>query len=285
MAKEVKRNIKILLVEDEEADARLIREKLESYGPVDFSLTVEQDLNSAIERIKAEDCDLVLLDLQLPDTWGLDTLDKLHSRFPELAIVVLTGMNDEELGFHAVQNGAQDYLVKDNTDELLLGRSVMYAIERHKLLQQIDKNRRRDNEDRDRSFRSLENMAGNPRSSVTASSFGLNTIRESDPVTYEYLIKQYSELLDLAVERRQYRVEHDLTDRLRAFAGKLGFHGASPREIVEIGTRALRHKWGSSSPATINASVDESKVVLLELMGHLASYYRGFATGLNRWFE
>jgi len=126
--------IKVLLIDDEPAQAWLVQEHLrsvaESSGKA-IQLVHTESLNEGITRLVEDgDIDVLLLDLSLPDSLGLDTLTKAHAKFPSLPIVVLTSMEDEELGIRLVQGGAQDYLVKGQADGLILYRTVRYAIER-----------------------------------------------------------------------------------------------------------------------------------------------------------
>jgi len=126
--------IKVLLIDDEPAQAWLVQEHLrsvaESSGKA-IQLVHTESLNEGITRLVEDgDIDVLLLDLSLPDSLGLDTLTKAHAKFPSLPIVVLTSMEDEELGIRLVQGGAQDYLVKGQADGLILYRTIRYAIER-----------------------------------------------------------------------------------------------------------------------------------------------------------
>jgi diguanylate cyclase (GGDEF)-like protein len=135
MAKQEKlkpsRNIKLLLVEDNRADARLVQEMLtEVAEPGRIYLSKAESLKEAVEVLYRHDFDVLLVDLGLPDSQGLDTLYHLQSAKPTLPMVVLSGYNDEELALEAVQNGAQDYLVKGQGDGNLLTRALYYAIER-----------------------------------------------------------------------------------------------------------------------------------------------------------
>jgi signal transduction histidine kinase len=122
--------IHILLVEDNPADARLLRESLAESRAAPFELTHVERLDAALARLDAERFDVVLLDLSLPDSAGLDTLSRAHARFPGVPIVVLTGQADKELALEAIRQGAQDYLVKGQVDGNLLVRAIRYAIER-----------------------------------------------------------------------------------------------------------------------------------------------------------
>ncbi|MCL5021838.1 MAG: response regulator [Nitrospirae bacterium] len=133
-------SIKVLLLEDVEDDAALVRRILLKGMRVPVEVQSTDRLSSALECLAAESFDVVLSDLGLPDSQGLDTFSGLHSRYPDVPIIVLSGLSDEDLALRAVQGGAQDYLVKGYVDSRLLGRAIRYAIERQKLLTQLEKN-------------------------------------------------------------------------------------------------------------------------------------------------
>ena len=122
--------IKILLVEDNPGDARLISETLsESYAD-QFELFYSEHLEAASNLVRREVFDLILLDLTLPDSSGLHTFERMHAQAPMVPIIVLTGLDVESLGTEAVKKGAQDYLIKGQVDTPLLIRSIHHAIER-----------------------------------------------------------------------------------------------------------------------------------------------------------
>lgn len=122
--------IKVLLVEDNPGDARLIREMLPETSDVPFDLACVDRLSDGLERMASGDMDVVLLDLSLPDSQGLDTFIRARDHAPQMPIILLTGLDDKESAVTAVREGAQDYLVKGQVDGNLLVRAVQYAIER-----------------------------------------------------------------------------------------------------------------------------------------------------------
>lgn len=128
-----KEKIKVLLVEDNPGDARLIREMFSDFEDM-FSVECIDRLSEAMIHLSDANIDVVLLDLGLPDSQGLDTYIRVHNKKPIIPVVVLTGLNDEAIGIKAMQEGAQDYLMKGQVDGNLLARSLRYAIERQKLL-------------------------------------------------------------------------------------------------------------------------------------------------------
>lgn len=142
--------IRLLLVEDNEPDAALIRAHLSGISNVKFELTVAGRFAAAETLLKEKQVDVqnrfhaILLDLSLPDVRGLDTVRKAVEIAQDLPIVVMTGLDDEELALKAVQLGAQDYLVKGQSDGRALVRTIRYAIERHRMFMELDVARERE---------------------------------------------------------------------------------------------------------------------------------------------
>jgi two-component system, cell cycle sensor histidine kinase and response regulator CckA len=126
--------IKILLVEDNPGDALLLQETLSDIDFVELEWNHADRLSNALDRLQSENFDVILLDLMLPDSQGLDTFIHIHKQAPFIPIVVLTGMANETLALRAMQAGAQDYLVKGQVSGSdLLMRSIRYAIERKRI--------------------------------------------------------------------------------------------------------------------------------------------------------
>lgn len=123
--------IKILLIEDNPGDARLIKYMLAQAQGFSFDLTWVDNLTEGIRHLRSQPTDILLLDLGLPESSGLHTLQKLLACAPDVpTLVVLSGLSDENIAVQAVQSGAQDYLVKGQVDTALLIRSIRYAMER-----------------------------------------------------------------------------------------------------------------------------------------------------------
>lgn len=135
-----KRYVRVLLIEDDPDDAFLIEEMLSSgiYGGFcDFQLQHEHYLSKGTARLAKGGIDVVLLDLALPDSLGMETLRSVHAIEQNVPIIVLTGLSDEGVGIEAIKNGAQDYLVKGQIEANLLKRALYYAIERKKVEEKL----------------------------------------------------------------------------------------------------------------------------------------------------
>jgi signal transduction histidine kinase/DNA-binding response OmpR family regulator len=129
--------MRILLVEDNPGDARLIATMLAEPPSFLFTLDCVDRLSDALRLLPTQSFDVVLLDLSLPDSQGLDTLARTRSDAPSAPIIVLTGLKDEATGIAAVKMGAQDFLVKGQIDGSLIARSMRYAIERKSAEEQL----------------------------------------------------------------------------------------------------------------------------------------------------
>ena len=129
----------VLLIEDNAGDARLIREMLYEEENAPFDLRSVDRLSRGLEALSKQAASLVLLDLSLPDSHGLDTFSKVYAHAPKVPIIVLSGNDDETLALYAVKSGAQDYLVKGRIDRELLLRAMQYAIERKRYQEELER--------------------------------------------------------------------------------------------------------------------------------------------------
>lgn len=124
--------IRILVIEDNPADAALIREQLRECGEARFELLYAARASAARTMLQSPGLDLILADLGLPDAQGIESFRVIRAMAPSIPIVVLTGLHDDAIGLMAVREGAQDYLAKGSIVGPLLARTIRYAIERHR---------------------------------------------------------------------------------------------------------------------------------------------------------
>jgi diguanylate cyclase (GGDEF)-like protein len=129
---------RVLLIEDNPGDARLIREMIAEDPDAPFDIDWVERLAQGLERLSAGETGLVLLDLSLPDSLGLETFARVYAHSPTVPIIVLTGNDDQTLALSAVKSGAQDYLIKGRLDRELLLRSMQYSIERKRYQVQLE---------------------------------------------------------------------------------------------------------------------------------------------------
>jgi len=135
---------RLLLIEDDPEDAFLVRELLVGLASIEgtrrgFEVEQSTRLDEGLDLAQGDGFDLLLLDLELPDSEGHDTIARARAAVPSLPIIVLTERDDEATGYEAVQRGAQDFLSKNNLNSALLRRSILSAIERHHLSAELDR--------------------------------------------------------------------------------------------------------------------------------------------------
>ncbi|MGZ4919220.1 MAG: ATP-binding protein [Halobacteriota archaeon] len=138
----MKRQINVLLIEDNPVDARLIQELLSEASDLDYTFLNASTLAQGLGLLASHNIDVILLDLGLPDSQGLDTVKVILQKAPHSPVVMLTILDDEELAIKAVREGAQDYLtkdalLKDEMTTIALTRSISYAIERKKIEEEL----------------------------------------------------------------------------------------------------------------------------------------------------
>ncbi len=129
--------IRLLLVEDNQADAVLLKQALAEAGAESFDVTHVELMAEAVDHLRREAFDAILLDLSLPDSHGVETVAQVNAAAPGVPIVVMTGLDDEATAVEAVRRGAQDFLIKGQSDGRLMARSIRYAMERKQAEQQL----------------------------------------------------------------------------------------------------------------------------------------------------
>ncbi|MFQ5674644.1 MAG: EAL domain-containing protein [bacterium] len=134
--------IKILLLEDDTTEEGCLGDLLFEDQQNAYELQQAVRVQDGIECLERDSMDVVLLDLNLPGCDGLDLVSEIQSHSPNVPIIVLTGDDDLNLATRALQLGAQDYLVKNDTDRSTLERAVRYAIEKNRLIEQLEQSRR-----------------------------------------------------------------------------------------------------------------------------------------------
>lgn len=272
---------RILLIEDEPTTVKLIQRLLLKAPQcslaegLTFTLTQAQDLEETAEKLAGEKFDLILLSLEISVPPGLNILVKTRELAAAIPIVVQTTSNDEKLVVRAFQLGADGYIQLNNIDSSLLVYQIRVAIERQQYILNLK------HQQQEEEFRELEQLIKGGQTSITAKMFGSEAIRQSIPDIFQELVQNYGDLLDLALEEQAYKVEHNLSERLRSLADKLGFLKASPRDVVDIHTTTLRKKNQDVTLAKAQAYVSEGRLMVLELMGYLVSFYRKYYIGLS----
>lgn len=196
-------SFKILLVEDSKADADSIEAILDLEGMIDYQIENVSRVKNALESLSQKNFDVILLDLSLPDSQGIDGIAQIKQQVPDVPIVVLTMLNDFEISIQALREGAQDYLAKGRLEGGFLARSLRYAIERQrteKLLRQQAQRERLMAKMLERIRQSL-----NLQDILDSTAQEVNQFLNTDLVTiYRYQSEEAGEIVAASCDREQY---------------------------------------------------------------------------------
>ncbi len=226
--------IRALLIEDNPGDARLIREMLAEAGARDAADVLHADCLSAGLALLAErELDVMLLDLSLPDSSGLSTFEQAHTAAPGVPIVVLSGLDDQDLAVRAVHEGAQDYLVKGQVDGGTILRSLRYAIER----QRLEAARQELERQRDEFFNSVSHDLRTPVAAIKAA---IGVVLANEPQGISPALHRMLGNIDLAADELT-RLIDDLLEIARLQSGRVELYrtDVDMRDVVTRAVQAL----------------------------------------------
>ncbi|MBI1347820.1 response regulator [bacterium] len=264
----------VLAVDGSDRDVQQIREFLSGNRDANYEVESVSEIGEALRRLGRGGIALVLLNLtsSFEQRTAIDLLERIHVSSREgLPVIVL--VNDEQTGMDSLKHGAHDYLIKGGFTRDTLRRAVKYALERYQLLRHEAERSARYEHD----LRRLRDMASPGTTPVSAVAFGQGPLSKERPEAFDQLVGQYTRLLEAALEQVAYRIESDLSHELQKLAERLGFLFATPRDVVSIHTEALRRLVSHVLPQRAQVMADEGRLMVLELMGFLASYYRTYA--------
>lgn len=230
----------------------------ETPAPAELRLSRVARWSEAAGRLDRGEIDVVLLGLPGGDQ-GVLPLVELRARSPEVPVVVLAAADDEPLAVKAVQLGATDYLLTERLYGTLLRRCVRHAVEAERVRSRL----REHQAQWPPSLRPAGDAPGRAAS-----------LRTALPRTFDELVEDYGRLLDHAVDRVLYRVEHTLDLDMGQLARRAGELRAGPRDVIEIHAAAIKAKEQEAGPQRMRLYAAEGQVRLLELMGHLVTFYR-----------
>lgn len=267
-----KQRLRILLVEDNATEVLLVQESSRDLPGMTLDFRHTERLSSAIEILDEERFDAVLLDLGLPDSTGLDTFLRLRQAVRDVPVLVLTSLRDESVGEEAVQQGAQDFLVKSELPPFLLARSIRYAIERVEWQRTVEVVKQRESHERE--LRAIDAVCVLSGTEESVRRHSGQMLQQAVPDEFAKLVARYFRILELSFGRRLYKGEPETVAELRTFADDLGILYASARDVVEIHSTALRRKLKDLPAPKTQAFVEESRFAMLQLMGYLLGYYR-----------
>ncbi|MBF0180841.1 MAG: response regulator [Magnetococcales bacterium] len=276
--------VRVLLIEDDLGFATLLDEWLADlerrhslFSPSRIRLTQVARLSQAVLELADAPFDILLVDLNLPDSTGLDTFERVRAQAADLPVIVLSGLDDESLAIQAVRSGAQDYLVKNTIDGNLLFRSIRYALERHALHQALE--RAREEERRTREQGSLDRLSDRNVSRVASQMLGIQELKRDYQDRFINLVARFGQVLDRQWQMRTHKVHYNIADDLKQIAAELGFLRCGPRDVVDIYLATLEQWEEPANPQKNEALHEECRYLAFELMGRMVSFYRPYAIG------
>lgn len=243
-----------------------------------FQIIPVDTLDQGLASLNQETFDIIIIDLELSQEEDLFPLLRIREQFPQIPIILLLENEAEMLIIRAFQAGADSCLYTQTLDSQLLTYEIRLVLERQQYRFRIEQSQQEKRQQQE--FEDLEHLTESS-TTITAKMYGALSIREAVPEIFEEMKQIYGKLLDLALEQRAYRVEHDISSQLRVMADKLGFLKASPKDIIELHTTAIKSKNQDVTLAKSQAYVSEGRIMVLELMGYLASFYRKYYIGLS----
>lgn len=265
----------ILLIEDNDDDVALITRMIESVRPDTITVEVENTLQDGLARLESASPDLLILDLNLPDSGHTETFSRVQDFSHDTPTIILTANDDESIAAECINRGAQDYLVKGQYDSRLLVRSINYAIDRHAMQAELQRVQEEAAWERDRE--SLERLGERSHTAVASRLFSAVPLAESMPERHREFVEAYRELLGEARHEQLFRVDHHSSNKLQDLADQLGLVNADPRDIIQIHRDALAIMQTGMSPKVRRSMFEESRYRLIELLGYLVAFYRQHA--------
>jgi signal transduction histidine kinase len=243
--------LQVLLVEDNAGDARLLHEMFRKEKAGSFVLTHILRMKDAVARLEKGGVDICLLDMGLPDGHGLDTVRRAQAAAPHVPVIVLTGLDDEELAAQAMKEGAQDYLIKGQIESRALPRALRHAIERHRMQEEAELIRVNQLQFKDKFLSHVSHELRSPLNAIYQFVTILfdNIVGELSQEQHEYLgivlrnVKQLQAMID------------DLLEVTRVQGGQLAIE-LQCTSVAEVVAFAVSTLQGAAQAKEVTLSVD-----------------------------
>lgn len=257
------RIVRVLLIEDDVAAQSLAVEELQAIADV----AVASTLAEAEDAWASSGFDCVVLDLSLPDGWGLGSLLQLRRTVDAVPVIVLSGTQGPAFEGKALRSGAAKFLSKGDLAPGMLVDAVQEVLAA-------------DDAAASSAIAEVRRLGHMP-SPVSRRMFGQTDYADDGRAEWDDLVGYYSDLLEVAIEEVAFESEGSVRGSLRDLAATLGSVRAGPRDVVRLHAAALEHQEGVRQGRSAPEFVHEARLVVLELMGYLASYYRAQALGAS----
>lgn len=257
-------NLTVLVVDDEPVSRQMVRRLLDQAG-MKAEIDEAETAADAVRILSDKKFDVAIIDFRLPDGTavsilkGLREFGRLHT-----PIIVMTALAHQDAADQSVQEGAQDYLPKENMTRDNLQRAIRYSMQRHQLFQELMWSREK--ERRETELRLLQNA-------VTESGAPPSALK-SMPEIFDRFVRTYEKLLSKSLDEVAYRTLQQVPDPARTIAHDLGDLRAGPKDVIDIHTAALKNAVERASNQKEQALTEEGRILLVQLMGFLVLHYR-----------
>lgn len=270
----------LLVVEDPDERRRLVL-LLEDVAFARFEVAAVADAGEALMRCKETRPDLVLFDVG-PGGRHLEDLEMFVRTRPRAACLALAGLSDRQFAERALALGAFQYCLREQLLQDLCLAAALLARRREALMEELEAlGRTGRNLSLPQGF--VENVAqvsdGFTASKVVEGLYGQFPLREHARETFDQLARRFMDLLELAMERKVFQVDQNISDTVRALADELCFLRAGPRDAVDVFVEALNAKRVLGSEEKFKACVEEGRLLLVELLGYMVRFYRNHTLG------
>lgn len=256
---------RILIVEDSLGTVELIVGLLNKIRHNFYRVIHAADIEEAIRQLSENAIDVILLDLHLPDGFGVEAVRVVRQTAGSVPIIAITGMDDESLALACIEAGAVDYLFKNELSATHLRRAICYAST------QTPGRRLFEPQETLEQYRLLSSATAG--TTVTAALSGTGAVRERHPEIFQDLVSKYLELFHLYLDQLILQKSKP-KDQMEALTTRLGDSGGGPRDLLDVHVAALDEiVHGNENDRTKSQAV-EGRLLALEMMGLLVDYYR-----------
>jgi len=268
------KRLKLLIADDDSDTLYVYSRLLETEG---YEVLIAPSASECLRIVRQERPDLILLDVRLPDISGLEVCRQIKAD-PHLAsifVIQISGIDiSSDSQAEALEAGADLYLTKPVEYRKLLAHiQALLRIKSGVSSALLDQQKRE--------LDSLDRLSSAPRASVAAQMFAAPPLHQNLPEIFDHLVQLYGDLLDLALQQRAYKIDHNIAERLHAIVDRLGILKAGPRDVVDIHRTALNRKAAGANLMKAQAYAEEGRMRLVEMMGYLVSYYRTLSLGAD----
>ena len=285
----------ILVVDDRSENLFALETTLRE---LDIEIVTVASGREALERCLQQEFAVILLDVRMPIMDGFETATRIRQceRSRTTPIIFVTAMDREERDvFRGYSLGAVDYIFKPIIADILRAKVSVFvslykrtkevlemkAREEQRLARELAEAREAQ-EQLERELRPPEGFAASSQATVAARLYGRAPLRESAAEVHGRMMERYRGLIDLALEQRTHKVDHQVSLKTRDLAEELAFLNAGPRDVVEIHQRVMKGRVNKEPALKAKALLEEGRLIVLELMGYLVSCYRDQCFGARR---